>query len=67
MNIEVAQWFLLFGVGFFSMLYWINAAKAIYALQRETNEFKHQLEELKIRVECTEQYCETLRETIDDI
>lgn len=71
MNIEMVQWIIIFGVGFYSVLYWVYAAKAIYELQRETDELRNQLkldlDNMHICIDCLEKNCEHLREDLFEV
>ncbi len=60
MNIDIAQCVMIFCFGFFSVLNSVKAAKAIQALQRETDGLWNQLN-------CLEENCEYLREKLYEV
>ncbi len=65
MNIEIAQCVMIFCFGFFSVLNLVKAAKAIHALQRETDELRNQLKDLDnmcFSIDCLKEDVEVLRE-----
>lgn len=59
-NIDIAQCVMIFCFGFFSVLNSVKAAKAIQALQRETDGLWNQLN-------CLEENCEYLREKLYEV